>query len=422
MSNRITAVLIGAGQRGAQVYSTYALKHPDQFKVVAVAEPDAARRGEFAHAHQIPKQMQFESWEQLLAQPKLADAAMICTQDKMHYLPTKAAMEKGYHVLCEKPMSTDPKECLEMGGLVQKYGRTLTVCYVLRYTPFFMKIKELLDSGVIGQLVCMQYIESVEYWHQAHSFVRGNWRNSKETSPMILAKSCHDMDMLLWLIEKPCKRVSSFGSLTHFKPENAPEGAAKRCCDCSIKETCPYNAQKIYFNDKAWYSEVIQKVVSLDTSKAAISKALETGNYGRCVYAGDNDVVDHQVVNLLFEDDITVSFTMCAFTLGGGRTLNIMGSRGQIKANMETNEIEVADFLTGTKSIHELDADIKGHGGGDDGFMQDFLDNVKKDNINSLSSAEKSVMSHIIALASEESRITGKTIEINDFISRIKGK
>ena len=201
---KVTSILIGAGIRGGYVYSQYALDHPDEFQVVAVAEPDKERRELFAAKHHIPAELCFESYEELLKKEKMADCAMVCTQDKMHYEPVVMAMEKGYHVLCEKPMSPDKKEIIKMGEMAKKYNRILSVCHVLRYSPFFSKLKELLEAGRIGRLMTIQHMEEVGYWHHAHSFVRGNWRNSEESSPMILQKCCHDMDILSWLLGSRC--------------------------------------------------------------------------------------------------------------------------------------------------------------------------------------------------------------------------
>lgn len=415
----IKAILIGAGQRGAQVYGEYALQHPGEIKIIAVAECNPERRAAFAKAHGIEEGYIFEDWHELLSIGKIADCAMICTMDQGHVEPVKEALQLGYHVMCEKPMSPNAKECIEMGQYAKKYNRTLTICHVLRYSPFYTKLKEVMDSHVIGDVVSIQHIECVGYWHQAHSFVRGNWRNTEESSPMILQKSCHDMDILAWLIGKPCKAVSSFGSLMHFKESEAPEGAGRYCFkDCKIEESCPYSAKKIYCEDEEWYSETIRKVVALKGTQEALKQALQEGPYGRCVYRCDNDVVDHQVVNLEFEGGATVSFTMCAFTYEGSRIMNIMGTRGQIVCDMEKNEIEVRDFLTGNKTYHKIKTSVSGHSGSDDRFMKGFIKTVETDGAFTLSSASASVDSHLIALAAEESRVTGKTIDMDEFRNR----
>lgn len=415
----VKAVLIGAGQRGAQVYAEYALRHPNDLKIVAVAEPDEERRAVTAEKHHIDSSRVFTDWKELFQLGKIADCAMVCTQDRFHVEPVKAALKLGYHVMCEKPMSPDAKECIEMGKFAEEYHRTLTICHVLRYSPFYTKLKEVVDSRVIGDIVSIQHIECVGYWHQAHSFVRGNWRNSKESSPMILQKSCHDMDILTWLIGKRCTAVSSFGSLKHFKESEAPEGAGHNCMlDCAIEDTCPYSAKKIYCEDEEWYSDTIRKVVALEGTQEAIKDALQKGPYGRCVYRCDNDVVDHQVVNLQYEDGVTVSFTMCAFTYEGSRIMNIMGTRGQIVCDMERNEIEVRDFLTGNKTYHTVKVGTSGHSGSDDRFMKGFLKTVETDGEYTLSSAAVSVDSHLMALAAEESRLTGQTVYMDEFRRR----
>ena len=412
----VKAVLIGAGQRGAQVYAEYALRHPNDLKIVAVAEPDEERRTVTAEKHHIDSSLVFTDWKELFQLGKIADCAMVCTQDRFHVEPVKAALKLGYHVMCEKPMSPDAKECIEMGKFAEEYHRTLTICHVLRYSPFYTKLKEVVDSRVIGDIVSIQHIECVGYWHQAHSFVRGNWRNSKESSPMILQKSCHDMDILTWLIGKRCTAVSSFGSLKHFKESEAPEGAGHNCLlDCPVESTCPYSAKKIYCEDEEWYSDTIRKVVALEGTQETLKDALQKGPYGRCVYRCDNDVVDHQVVNLQYEDGVTVSFTMCAFTYEGSRIMNIMGTKGQIVCDMEKNEIEVMDFLTGNKTCHRIKTGVSGHSGSDDRFMKGFLKTVETDGKYTLSSAAVSVDSHLMALAAEESRLTGQTVYMDEF-------
>lgn len=417
----ITGILIGAGQRGMSVYADYALKYPLQFKIVAVAEPNFERRTQMQKLHSIPDDMAFKSYELLLQKEKLADCALVCTQDKFHKLPVTQALKCGYHVLCEKPMSPSSADCIEMGEFAAKYNKTLTVCHVLRYSPFFTKLKEVLENRIIGDLVSIQHIECVGYWHQAHSFVRGNWRSKTESSPMILQKSCHDLDILAWLTGEECIYVSSFGSLKHFTENNAPKGSTKRCFDgCEIQSQCPYDCEKIYLKDEEWYSDTIRKVVALDGTRSSVAKALKTGPYGRCVYHCDNDVVDHQVVNLQFTNDVTVSFTMCAFTLEGSRIMNIMGTKGQIKCDMEKNIIKIFDFATGSKTTISVKVNVGGHSGSDDAFMLGFLRTVQTNGEYCLSSAQQSVSSHLIALAAEESRISNKTICMKDFKAAVK--
>ncbi len=414
---KITAVLIGAGMRGREAYAPYTLDSHSEMKIIAVAEPIEERRKIFCELYGIPDSMSFKTWEDLLAQPKLADVAMICNQDKDHFAPTMLALEKGYHVLLEKPMSNKPDECVQMVRQAEKYGRILTICHVLRYTPFFTNIKKLLEDGVIGDIVTIEHSENVAYWHQAHSYVRGNWRNTAQSSPMILAKSCHDLDIICWLVDKKCRKVSSFGSLKHFRKENAPEGAPERCLDgCPHKNTCPYYAPKIYVDwNGNWQADILKKVVSQDTSREALIKALREGPYGRCVYHCDNDVVDHQVVIMEFENDITASFTMCAFTYENTRKIRVLGTKGELWGDMDKNYIEYVDFLKGDRITIKLNQSEQGHGGGDYGIIRDFIQCIKE-NTDSRTSAKKSLQSHLMAFAAEESRLNNKVVDMDLYL------
>ena len=415
---QITAVVIGAGQRGGDVYAAYALAHPKELKIVGVAEPLADRRNELAKKHGIMPESCFESWEELLAKEKFADCALICTQDKMHFGPVMKALDLGYDVLCEKPMSPDRAELVAMEKKAKSTGRILSIAHVLRYSPFFIKIKELVDAGAIGDLASIQHIESVGYWHMAHSFVRGNWRKAEETSPMILAKCCHDMDILRWLVGTSCLSVSSYGSLFHFKKSNAPKGSPKYCLDgCPEEKNCPYYAPRFYLKHPKAVIDGFTRVVSLDDSRSGLLKALKRGPYGRCVYRCDNDVVDHQVVNMEFKGGVIVSMEMCAFTQNCERVINLMGTHGQILGNMEENRVEYCDFRTGKTKVFKIRTESGGHGGSDVAIMRDFVDLVAASGTRtSKSSAEVSVESHLMALAAEQSRLQdGMAIDLKSW-------
>lgn len=405
----ITAIILGAGQRGANVYGGYALNFPNELKIVGVAEPRADRRAAFAKEHGIPEGRCFAGWEDALRQDKFADCVFVCTQDRMHFEPVMQALEKGYDVLCEKPMSYDRTELIAMGEKARQTGRVLSICHVLRYSPFFVKLKELIDSGTIGQLVSIQHIESVGYWHMAHSFVRGNWSRSEDSCPMILAKCCHDTDILTWLVGSPCREVSSFGSLAHFNSAHKPDGAPQYCLDgCMHRDTCPYYAPRFYLEHPKAISDGFVSVVSLDPSHEAVLHALQRGPYGRCVYQCDNDVVDNQVVNLLYENGVSVSMTMCAFTEHCERIINVMGSRGQIRGNMESSTLEISDFATGNHTTLHVHTPSGGHSGSDAAMMREFLQTLRSGR-GSKTSADASVESHLIALAAEESRLQNGT-------------
>ncbi|MFQ3548179.1 MAG: Gfo/Idh/MocA family oxidoreductase [Armatimonadota bacterium] len=410
-----TFIVVGAGQRGFG-YTSYIHHYPNEGKVVGVCEPNQINRNIFTNNFSIPRENVFNSWEELAGKPKLADAVIICTQDRMHKDPAIAFAKKGYHILLEKPMATNPEDCISIYKTIKDTGVMFAVCHVLRYTDFNIKLKEMIDSGIIGKIRNIQLLEPVGFAHYAHSFVRGNWRNENESSFMLLAKSCHDIDLINYFINKKCTKVSSFGSLSYFTKENQPKGAADRCINCpeEIESKCAYSALKMYLRGKEdnlnqWPISVLTPIPTVES----VSKALEKGPYGRCVYACDNDVVDKQIVNLEFEDGAEASFTMSAFNKGGGREIYIMGDQGTLRC--DDNGIEHYDFLTQTTNKIDLyagDGQItSGHGGGDFGLMKSFLKALKENNPIYISSGpEISLISHLMVFAAEKSR-KSETIE-----------
>ena len=412
---KIKAILIGAGNRGTECLASYAINNPQELEFVAVAEPNKIRRDLFARVHNIPHDMCFSSWEPLLEKKIEADTVLICTQDNLHYLPAVSALQCNYNVLLEKPMSTSPEECVSLINIAEKSTGSLAICHVLRYTPFFTKLKQLLDSGTIGDLVSIAHNENVGYYHYAHSYVRGNWGNRKKSSPMILAKSCHDMDLLLWLVGSDCQYLSSFGSLSHFKAQNAPPNSPKHCLDgCDSKVACPYYAPKHYLTSIVdWPSTTISE----DSSLEARTKALQKGPYGRCVYHCDNDVVDHQVVNMEFKNKVTATFTMCAFTNEVSRTIKIMGTKGEIRGAIDKNELEITTFLDGTKQIICLITDDSGHNGGDFGLMRSYVAQLQTQNKEGfLTSGKVSLQSHLMSFAAEKSRLESTVIDLGNYL------
>jgi predicted dehydrogenase len=348
-------------------------------------------------------------------QPKLADAVIVSTQDRDHTEPAIAFMNKGYDVLLEKPMSINEQECRDIVAAAKKNDVLLAVCHVLRYSPYFRKLKEIIESGVLGTLMNVRHVERIAFWHFAHSYVRGNWRNEAISSPMILAKCCHDMDILRFLIGKRCLELSSFGSLGHFTarnaPPEAPRGSDARCLDCPLAESgCPYSASKFYMGmlrrgDHDWPLNIITE----DFTEAGVQKALREGPYGRCVYRCDNDVADHQVVNLLFEDGITAEFTASAFTDKEERHTEVMGTHGELFG--DSREIRVTDFRTRETVTHTVSGmnitSLGGHLGGDFGIMQDFVRAVKTRDPELISSGpDISLESHLMAFAAERARLS----------------
>ena len=419
MSEIITAVLFGAGLRGANAYGPYALEYPDKLKFVAVAEPDPLRRERFAADHDIPKERQFSSWEDVVARPRLADAVFNCTQDQMHYASGMAALEAGYNMLLEKPMTNTMAETVQLVQTAEDHGRLMQICHVLRYTPFFATLNTILQSGRLGEIVTIEHRENVAYWHMAHSFVRGNWRNQAESSPMILAKCCHDLDILYWNLGELVRRLQSFGSLQHFRPENAPAGATVRCTDgCTVAEECPFDAHRLYLdmNNQGWPITAINN----DLSQEGRQQALESGPYGRCVYACDNDVVDHQTVNMEFASGVTAVLFMHGHSHEEGRTMRYDGTRATLRGSFtrSARELEVHDHRTNRRQrIRIPEPDGSGHGGGDFGVVRSFVKAMRGET-KALTTARASLESHLLAFAAEESRLNNSVIEMDDFRQR----
>ena len=412
MNRPLTIAVAGCGSRGQDTYSKILMGMKDKAVIVAAADIDPEKLEGMRRLTANPDLALFASAEDMLEAPRLADVMLICTPDRCHYAQAKAALQKGYDLLLEKPISPTARECEEIRNLALSLNRKVAVCHVLRYTAFYQKIKQLLDEGTIGRPVSLQAIEQVCYWHQAHSFVRGNWRNQGLSSCMILQKCCHDMDILLWLTGRHCKSVSSFGSLSLFKEENAPEGSSDRCLTCSVAEGCPYNAVKFYLDEyRRTGDDWPQNVVAFEPTEEKILAALKDGPYGRCVYRCDNDVVDHQCVNLELEDGATVSFEMTAFTAHGGRTLRVGGTMGEMYCDMKANIIKVMRYGQEDEiiDVRTLTDDFSGHGGGDARLVKEFIDYVRGDAPMSttMTSIDRSVESHLVALAAEESRLNG---------------
>ena len=393
-------------------YARWARRHPD--RASAVAEPREARRARFAAEHGIAAGNTAGDRRQLAACGKLADAVLICTQDRMHAGSAEAFAVLGYHILLEKPMAPDEAACRRIVAVVEKTGVMLAVGHVMRYTPYTRAVKAIVESGQLGDIMTVQHLEPVGFWHQAHSYVRGNWRRSDLAASMLLAKSCHDLDWLAWILGRAPLRVSSFGSLTHFTAANQP-AAADRCVTCPVEASCPYSAPRLYRGmlergEHGWPLSVVVE----DFPAGALDEALRNGPYGRCVYACDNDVVDHQVVALEFDGATTATFTMTAFSKAAGRGTRLFGTRGELTGDGQT--IRVYDFLSRAERVitpspaGAMDA-AGGHGGGDAGLMDAFTGAVATGNRELiLSGPRESLASHVAVFAAERARLNG-TVE-----------
>lgn len=405
--------LIGAGERGANCYAPYALKYPAEAKFVCVAEPMKERRDTFAQKHAIPEENRHEDWKELLEKDYELDGVLIATQDRQHYEPAMACIEKGYNILLEKPMAETAEKTKGIVEAAEKKGILLMVCHVLRHTPFYRAMKQAIDEGKIGDVQSVHHIENIGYWHFAHSYVRGNWRNQEESTPMIVAKCSHDTDIINYLLGgRRCERISSFGSLSYFRPENAPEGAADRCEDCLHNKTCTYSAYR-YLEDRNMHRSLKDIIMRTDDNDQFLKYMLKSP-YGRCVYHCDNDVADHQVVNMEYEGGVTASWQASAFTMEIMRQTKIMGTKGEIEGCIEENQFEIRDFDTGNITTVKVHTPKTLHAGGDECIMETFtkaLRNPGEQNL--MYSAALSLQGHVMAYAAEESRISGgKVIEL----------
>ncbi|MEV6424578.1 Gfo/Idh/MocA family oxidoreductase [Streptomyces sp. NPDC051662] len=419
--SQVTMVLVGAGLRG-MTYARHALA-TGAGRVVAVAEPDPRRRARAAEEFGVPPERVYADWSEVVAAGKSADACVIATQDRSHTEPAVALADLGYHILLEKPMATSEDEAAAIADAARRNGILLAVCHVLRYTPYTRLLKRLLADGRIGGLVSVQHLEPVGWWHHAHSFVRGNWRRQDTSAPMLLTKSCHDIDWLVHLFGDTPRKIGSFGSLTHFRPEGAPAGATDRCLDCPLEPDCPYSAKRLYLGclgdpEREFWP---LSAVTDEHTEAGVLDALRDGPYGRCVYACDNDVVDHQVVTMEFESGATCSFTMSAFTPMEQRRTRLLGTHGFIDGDGST--LRLVDFRDGSEEIIDTRTSATGnpgpssedgHGGGDEALTDAFLSAVATGDASLLlSDAAESLATHRVVWAAERARVAGTVVEVD---------
>jgi len=393
--------MIGAGNRGYFAYGE-ALRAIEGVRVVAVAEPDRLRRERFAQRHGIRAEDSVADWKVLLSRPKFADGVIVATPETVHVEPTIEALSNGYSVLLEKPISvgiSGLKALTESGVYISR----LFVAHVLRYSSFFKQLKYLLDSDSVGSVQAVEYTEQVAFYHFAHSYVRGNWRDSTRTGPSILSKSCHDMDILTWLLSSKALSVISRGGLKYFRRDNAPGNSTERCLDCPLRETCPYSAVTQYLSDNIdWPVNTIGNDMSLESRK----EILRTSSYGRCVFRSDNNVADYQNVLISFDNGVEACFSMNAFTTSKTRKIRISGSHGEITGDFEKDSIEV-EIFSGDHNTYLTTHDGSKHGGGDREIVRDFV-RYLEGKMGSLSTTfENSLQSHLMCWAAEKSRLMG---------------
>lgn len=419
----VTVSIIGLGGRGGEAYGRYIAKLKDKFKITHICDINHVRLDKYGELFDVPKENRFDDEEKFF-QEKLSDVLFITTQDKLHIRMAKKALSLGYDIVLEKPISDDSQELRELSELAHKTGRMIMVCHVLRYTAAMRKLKEIINSGAIGKLVSIDHTENVVYWHEAHSYVRGNWRNRKIAAPMIMAKCCHDLDLIQDFVGGRCKSVASMGSLAYFKPEFKPEGSADRCIHCKYIDTCVYSAKKIYID--MW--KECGKPINIfpfnlitdayPTTEDALLESITTSPYGRCVFACDNDVVDNQTVIMQFENGVTATLKMEAFVKNGGRDIRFFGTEGELELREGENTITLKKYFGEdiVWKISDLTDDLEGHGGGDHRMIDELYDIMTGQNPQVATSIDESIESHYMALAAEESRLNGgQLIEIAKF-------
>ena len=401
--NKLRAIVLGAGYRG-RAYAEYAKEHPDQLEIVGVADPE--------RAESIPAPRYWKDWKDCLNDRPEADIVMITMPDSLHHEPALVALKAGYHLLLEKPISPTADECREVINCALERKRLVIIGHILRYTAYFAHIKALIDSGELGEVVSITHQESAGFWKVAHSYVRGNWANSKKSSPIILAKCSHDLDLFVWWIGRKCKRVSSFGSIKLFRKENMPKGAAMRCVDCplEVRQNCVWSAQNMYLD----HDEL--KYLFVDHSDEAMRKLIEETEYGKCVYCSDNDVPDHQTVTMEFEGGATVSHVMTGFTEKNIRTTRIALTRGEIVGdgvNLDVCRFDGNPVETGVPFVYRLPNRSR-HGGGDFNLVSEMIRILRRNDPEEIRrTTEETLQSHLICFAAEESRKNGgKVIDL----------
>ena len=417
----IQSVLLGAGQRGTDNVGRFALDHPDELKFVAVAEPDEARRSRFSRAHGIPEENRFASYRDLLAKPLLAPLCFNNTMDRDHLPSSIMALDRGYHLFLEKPIADTKEGCLKIARKARETRKLVQICHPMRYSPFYRKVKELLDDDAVGEVTAIDMHENVEHGHFAHAFVRGNWRNVEKSGPFILTKCCHDMDLIVWLTDRKIKQLASFGALKHFRAENAPAGAPEHCLDgCPVQDECLYYAPAIYLTPE---TNPRTGVLGVDQSPEARRKALETSPYGRCVYRCDNSTVDFQSVLIACEDDSMVNFSVCAHSVEWFRTIRVLGSAGELNGHIEKSEISIHRFEVGKKRqtipdpiVIHIEKPEGTHAGGDPRTIRNFLRSYKEKDFEGLThSLDLAVAGHLLAFAAEEARTKNKIVQMDEF-------
>ena len=396
-------VVFGLGARG-MIYANFAKTYPEKFELVAIIENNPERLELAKTAY--PGTRLFENYHDFLAEKIGADIVAVATQDEDHKEHAIAMMQAGYDLLLEKPIANNAEDCMAIYEASKQYNRKVVVCHVLRYTPFYSTVKRIIDSGKLGEVITIHASENVGYYHQAHSFVRGPWRNKAQSSPMILAKCCHDMDILRYLMGENCLSVNSYGGLSHFTAENAPIGSTEYCSACPLTD-CIYKAQTIYTSPEGDF--FASYFTTKEHTQENVLTDLKGTQYDKCVYKTDNDVVDHQVTIMQFANGKTACHTMTAFSKEIYRDLKIHGTKAELVGCVEENRLEIRTF-GGQVEKMEIDvsaANVGGHMGGDYFMMNSLYKALNGEVAEGITYLDVSIESHLMSFAAEESRLNG---------------
>ncbi|NLP48478.1 MAG: Gfo/Idh/MocA family oxidoreductase [Clostridiales bacterium] len=421
----VSIAVLGVGNRGFEYASFVKYFHKKRAKITAVCDSNPIRLAEAGKFFRLPEDKCFADDESFFAAGKIADALFICTQDRDHHKHAVQALDLGYNVLLEKPVSPLLSECYDLEKRANEKGLYLIVCHVLRYSNHYKKIKEVLRSGDLGEIVNINHSESIAYFHFAHSYVRGNWHKESASAPSLLAKCCHDIDLIQWFMGRPCQSLTSHGDLKFFQSENAPPGASLRCLDgCRVKKECPYDAERLYITDpfyKATFIKYMGRTLThkIKSSRADKYAALENGDYGKCVYHCDNDVMEHQEVFMDFGDGKTALHTMSAFTDKMFRKTHITCEKGEIIAQDNKTKLRVNIFGSGGKNLSTNKVNLSGHVEGDIRLIAAFLKllNGEDTKVDDMTFIDATLPSHEIIAAAEHSRRNdGCRVDLKEFL------
>ncbi len=404
--SKLRVAVIGVGMRGTHLACQIAQSGCGA-SVVAVAEPNAKRRAAFSKEHGLAVKAQFESWEPLMESSLKLDAVIVATLDNQHTEPAMAALDRGYHLLLEKPVSDTLEGAKRIARKQEETGLVVSVCHSMRFMAGFRDVHHIVADGQLGRLIHVQHLESIEHFRFAHNYVRGRWAKEANNTFLLLHKCCHDVDFVNWLVDDRCTRVVSFGSLTHFTPGNAPLGSAHRCCDCQISDRCSYSAQRLYLDGNLMGA----LTNDLGTTREQRLKAIDKGPFGACVWQAGNDVVDHQTISMEFAKGATASISFTGYAAVHGRSTSIYGTHGELRFDEAEGEIVVRKFGTTNSEVIEIPRPPTYHPE-DKAIVGNWLAAIRDPkNVSVTVDAREALSSYEIVFAAEASRLESKCIK-----------